>query len=192
MVFNGLPKPTSSNSLLTSQAYSQKVLSERNQLEQFLRFHLVPDTTLLLPVSQLTEVLSIPLGQIVPIPQMPPWVMGVYNWRGEILWMVDLGALLGLTPHARQTQVTPIYRAIVLQSVADSSTVAKVHRQLLGVVVSRVEDIEWCNPSEIQSPTGASVTANLAPFLRGYWLQPQGDMLMVLDGESILAAMPKP
>ncbi|MEA5536290.1 chemotaxis protein CheW [Crocosphaera sp. XPORK-15E] len=192
MVFNGLPKPTSSNSLLTSQDYSQRVLSERNQLEQFLRFHLVPDTTLLLPVSQLTEVLTIPLGQIVPIPHMPPWVMGVYNWRGEILWMVDLGALLGLTPHAHQAQVTPVYRGLALQSVAESSTTAKVHRQLLGVVVSRVEDIEWCNPSEIQSPTGAAVTANLAPFLRGYWLQPQGDMVMVLDGESILAAMPKP
>ncbi len=69
-----------------------------NEKEQFLRFHLVPDTTLMLSITQLTEVLTIPVGQIIPIPHMPAWVMGVYNWRGEILWMVDLGQLVGLTP----------------------------------------------------------------------------------------------
>ncbi|MGB5593811.1 MAG: chemotaxis protein CheW [Crocosphaera sp.] len=165
---------------------------ERNQLEQFLRFQLVPDTTLLLPVAQLTEVLTIPLGQIVPIPQMPSWVMGVHNWRGEILWIIDFGALLGLTPWHQQPQVTPLYRTIVLHSSTESTASAKVHRQHLGGVVSRVEDMEWCNANEIQSPPGSAVTPSLAPFLRGYWLQPHGDMLTVLDAEAILAAMPKP
>ncbi|MEW6496269.1 MAG: chemotaxis protein CheW, partial [Cyanobacteriota bacterium] len=63
------------NSLLPPP--SQTASSIANQ--QFLRFHLVPDTTALLPMEQLIEVLTIPTGQIVPIFQMPPWVMGVYN-----------------------------------------------------------------------------------------------------------------
>ncbi|GBF83604.1 chemotaxis signal transduction protein [Aphanothece sacrum FPU3] len=79
----------------------------RSSLEQFLRFDLVPDTTLMLPVAQLTEVLTVPLGQIVPIPHMPPWVMGIYNWRGEILWMVDLGHLLGLNSLASTNPKPP-------------------------------------------------------------------------------------
>ena len=124
------------------------------QLEQFLRFRLAPDTTLLLPVTQLTEVITIPLGQIVPIPEMPPWVMGVYNWRGEILWIVDLGALLGLTPWHQQPQVTPIYRSIVLHGGKASQRVPKAQRQHLGAVVTGVDDIEWCNPKEIQSSFG--------------------------------------
>ncbi|MDJ0661938.1 MAG: chemotaxis protein CheW [Crocosphaera sp.] len=165
---------------------------ERHQLEQFLRFQLVPDTTLLLSVSQLTEVITIPLGQIVPIPQMPPWVMGVYNWRGEILWMIDLGALLGLTPWHQQPQITPIYRTIILHAGTSSPKVPKAHRQQIGAVVSAVDDIEWCNPNEVQSPPESSVNSSLAPFLRGYWLPPRGDMLVVLDGEAILAAMPQP
>ncbi|HEY9652883.1 MAG TPA: chemotaxis protein CheW, partial [Coleofasciculaceae cyanobacterium] len=66
--------------------------------EQFLRFHLLPNTTALLPIEQLTEVLTISRDQVVPIFHMPPWVMGVYNWRGEILWILDLGHLIGLTP----------------------------------------------------------------------------------------------
>ncbi|GBF81975.1 chemotaxis protein CheW [Aphanothece sacrum] len=163
----------------------------RSSLEQFLRFDLVPDTTLMLPVAQLTEVLTVPLGQIVPIPHMPPWVMGIYNWRGEILWMVDLGHLLGLTPWHQQTQNLLVYRAMVLHS-GKSTSSSKLNRQMLGLVVSGVEDIEWCNPAEIQSPPASAVTPSLAPFLRGYWLKTQGDMFVILDGEAIMAAMPKP
>src|ERR671932_579685 len=84
--------------------------------EQFLRFHLLPDTTVLLPIQQLTEVLTIPKGQIIPIFQMPPWVMGAYNWRGEVLWMVDLGHLVGLTPWHQQANITSAHTAIVLQA----------------------------------------------------------------------------
>lgn len=175
----------SPSNLATTTLDSQNL----DQLEQFLRFHLVPDTTLLLPVAQLTEVITIPVGQIVPIPQMPPWVMGVYNWRGEILWIMDLGALLGLTPWHQQPQVTPIYRTIVLHSGIASR---KAQRQHLGAVVSTVDDIEWCNPDEIQSPHGAVVSSSLATFLRGYWLPPRQEMLVVLDAEAIFAAMPKP
>jgi positive phototaxis protein PixI len=172
-----------------------RVLDEaqnRQRQEQFLRFSLVPDTTFMLPVAQLTEVLSIAIEQIVPIPQMPAWVIGVYNWRGEILWMVDLGHLLGLTPWQQQPLRTSIHRALVLHSEASRPKGARLRSQMLGLVVSQVEDIEWCNSEDIQSPPGSAVTPSLAPFLRGYWLKESGDMLITLDGEAILAAMPKP
>ncbi|HAG85438.1 MAG TPA: chemotaxis protein CheW [Cyanobacteria bacterium UBA11162] len=159
--------------------------------EQFLRFHMMPDTNALLPIPQLTEVLSIPIGQIVPISHMPAWVMGVYNWRGEILWMVDIGHLVGLTPWYQQTTNASAHTAIVLhiRSLQTSSTTIK--SQMLGLVVNRIEDIEWCNPDTIQSPPSSPVTPELAPFLRGYWLKATGEMLAVLDGEAIIAAMPK-
>ncbi len=164
--------------------------TDRGEGEQFLRFHLWPDTALMLPISQLTEVLTIPIGQIVPIPHMPAWVMGVYNWRGEILWMVDLGHLVGLTPWHQQTVSSSNYKAVVLHD--RSRETAKTRKQMLGLVVSRVEEIEWCNPDGIQSPPASAVTPELAPFLRGYWLKPNGEMIVTLDGEAILAAMPKP
>jgi positive phototaxis protein PixI len=160
-------------------------------LEQFLRFHLMPNTTALLPIQQLTEVLTIPISQIVPIFHMPPWVMGVYNWRGEILWMVDLGHLVGLTPWHQQPISTSAYTAVVLQAHSKQTTSINVQSQMLGVVVSRVEDIEWCNPDLIQSPPSSTVTPELVPFLRGYWLKSNGEMLLLIDGQAIMAAMPK-
>jgi positive phototaxis protein PixI len=161
---------------------------DRSSQKQFLRFQLVPDTSVMLPVEQLTEVLNIPYGQITPIPQMSPWVMGVYNWRGEVLWIVDLGYLVGLTPAHQQRSATSTYRALVLHG----SGSRHARSQMLGLVVSQVEDIEWCPPDTIQSPPATLVTPNLAPFLWGYWLKGNGEMVMALDGDSLLAAMPKP
>ncbi|MBE9127853.1 purine-binding chemotaxis protein CheW [Coleofasciculus sp. LEGE 07081] len=155
--------------------------------EQFLRFYLEPDTTALLPIQELIEVLTVPVGQIVPIAYLPAWVMGVYNWRGEILWMVDLGHLLGLTPWYQQEISASTHRAVVLQ-VCDSDN---INNQMLGLVVNRVEDIEWCNPDVIKSPASSTLTPELEPFLRGYTLKSNGEMLLLLDGEAILSSMPK-
>jgi positive phototaxis protein PixI len=63
---------------------------------------------------------------------------------------------------------------------------------MLGLVVNRVEDIEWCNTDLIQSPPSSTVTPSLVPFLRGYWLKSDDEILPVIDGKAILAAMPKP
>ena len=168
-------------------------VSRRSQ-QQFLRFHLEPDTEAMIPVSQLSEVLTIALGQIVPIPHLPPWVLGVYNWRGEILWMVDLGHLLGLTPWHQQSTRRSHYRTIILngevgyhEKQKKSGFKSQDRNQMLGLVVSQVEDIEWCNPDDIQSPPTASVNAKLIPFLRGFWVKPNGDIISTLDGQSIVA-----
>jgi|ERR687886_1643937 positive phototaxis protein PixI len=181
-----------SNSLSVQQALlppTEKASSKA--LEQFLRFHLLPNTTALLPIQQLIEVLTIPTGQIVPIFHMPPWVMGVYNWRGEILWMVDLGHLLGLTSWHQQASSPNTYTAIVLQTRSHQEISTNTKSQILGVVVNRVEDIEWCNSAWIQSPPSSSVTPELVPFLRGYWLKSNTEMLALLDGKAIISAMPK-
>lgn len=181
-----------SNSLSISNSSLNKsdpVASQVNQ--QFLRFHLMPNTTALLPIQQLTEVLTISTDQIVPISHMPPWVMGVYNWRGEILWIIDMGHLVGLTPWHQQKNNASAYTTMVLQAHPNQAKTTSSQHLILGLVVSHVEDIEWCNPDLIQSPPSSAVTPELVPFLRGYWLTPNSDILAVMDGAALMAAMPK-
>lgn len=158
--------------------------------EQFLRFFLIPDTTILLPIQQVTEVLTIPMGTIVPIPHLPPWIMGVYNWRGKILWMLDLGHLVGLTPWHQQQMNSDTYTAIVMES-ANVSNTETTEKKVLGAIVNRIEEIEWCPINKLQSPPASAVNPALLPFLQGYWLKDNGEMLVVIDGESIIAAMPQ-
>ncbi|HEY9599298.1 MAG TPA: chemotaxis protein CheW [Cyanophyceae cyanobacterium] len=185
------PLSVSKSLLPTIETSSIASLPSSSTSEQFLRFHLLPNTTALLPIEQMTEVLTIPRGQIVPIFHMPPWVMGAYNWRGEILWMIDLGHLVGLTPWHQQTTNISTYTAVVLQTNSSRRKGTNVKSEMLGVIVNRVEDIEWCSPDWIQSPPSSTVTPELVPFLRGYWLKSNGDMLVLLDGNAIIAAMPK-
>ena len=166
---------------------------EVKEQEQFLRFHLEPDLNAALPVDQMTEVFTVSTTKVVPIPHMPPWVIGVYNWRGEILWLVDLGYLLGGTPLYQQTSSRSLYTAIVINSQQSggrqgSSTAGK---KMLGLAVNRVEDMEWFNSDLIQSPPESAINAALVPFLRGYWLKNNGEIVVVLDGNSIIAGMPK-
>ncbi|MGL5032671.1 MAG: chemotaxis protein CheW [Microcystaceae cyanobacterium] len=173
---------------------SSSTKASRLMQQQFLRFFLEPDMVAVLPVMQLAEVLTISFGEIVPVPHLPPWVMGVYNWRGEILWMVDLGHLLGLTPWSQQTATRFNYRAVILNGGIAFNQEKKAYssqnsNQMLGLVVSRVEDIEWCTPDEFQSPPASSVSSQLIPYLRGFWIKPDGDMVTVLDGQAIVSRL---
>ncbi len=177
--------PTSLNFSLTGQ-----INQENKEKEQFLRFVLLPDTTLMLPIKQISAVLKIPLGSIVPIPEMAPWVMGVYNWRGEIIWMIDIGHLLGFTHWYEQSVTASNHQAILIHP-SEQRKANQTGGDMIGLIVSQVEEIELSNPNEIHSPPASSVTSQLAPFLRGYWLKENGDIIVTLDGDAILASMPK-
>jgi len=152
------------------------------QAVQYLRFKLIPELQVMLPLSQLSEVLTLTIAQIVPVPSLPSWVIGIYNWRGEILWIVDLGALVGLIPWHQYASTTINYRIIILRSQEENI--------FLGLLVPQIEDMEWCSPDEIYSPPSTSIVPGMAPFLRGYWLKANGTIVMILDGKAILAAMP--
>jgi len=162
--------------------------------QQFLRLHLVPDTTAMLAVNQITEVLTIPMTQVVPIPHMPAWVLGVYNWRGEILWIIDLGHLLGHTLLSQHTTNHSTYTAVIIRNDQQRRLTSGNHNtsdKVLGLLVNRVEDLESCDPDVIQSPPQSAIKPELVPFLRGYWLKPTGEIIVVLDGNSIIAGMPQ-
>ncbi len=162
--------------------------------EQFLRLHLL-NTPVLLSVGQMTEVLTVPIGQIVPIAHMPAWVMGVHNWRGEVLWMVDLCHLCGLAPWYEQRPVAA-HAAVVLQTRIPTSKPsasrpsASAKSRTLGLAVSQIGEMEWCDPQQIQALSLSAVAPEITQFLRGYWWNLSGDMLAVLDGEAIAEAMP--
>jgi positive phototaxis protein PixI len=181
-----LQSPPASN-LAVQEATSGSVPASA---EQFLRLYLL-STPVLLPVNQMTEVLTIPAGQIIPISHMPAWVMGVYNWRGEVLWMVDFGHLCGLAPWYEQ-RVISAHAAVVLQvrlSVnSDSKTSAK--SKTLGLVINQIGEMEWCEPHQIQPLSISAPTPEIAKFLRGYWWNGNDDMLAVLNGEAIAEVMP--
>lgn len=156
---------------------------------QYLKFQLYPDTKAMLPIAQITEVLKIQLRQIMPIPQMPTWVMGVYNWRGDILWMIDLGQLLGLDSWYQHQHERLLHSAIVLSP--DREDNQSEHQIHLGLMVAGIDDLATCNGEAIQGTVGSPLNHLVSSFLTGYWLNSSGEMILALDGQAIADAMPR-
>jgi positive phototaxis protein PixI len=159
--------------------------------QQLLRFRLQPDLTAAIEIvgvndraeNRVTELVNIPLDRVVPMPHLPPTILGVYNWRGEILWIVNFVTLLGLNPapgisspqHYRSLQPT-----IVLTNVTSSG-----NSMAIGLVVDRIDEIEWCQPDLARSKLSNALEAKLAPWTKSYWRSAAGDKLLVFDGQTI-------
>jgi positive phototaxis protein PixI len=150
--------------------------------QQFLRFQLQSNLMALIEIELVTELVNILVDRVVPMPHLPPAVMGVYNWRGEILWITDLAMLLGATASPQR------YRSL-LPTIIFTSDPNSENREskTIGLVVDEIAEIEWCDLDLIQSPVPARIHPELAKWSRGLWVSPTGENFLVLDGRSIFA-----
>ncbi len=140
----------------------------QTQTQKFLHFNLSKELAALVLVENIAEVLHIPKSEILPIPQLPPCVLGIYNWRGEMLWTIALNKLLKLSPVSHPEPSSASTMSVI---------VAVIDGQYLGLVVTQVNEIEWHDLDLIQPPRGQLFPANLLPFMQGY-LSESGTILI--------------
>lgn len=154
--------------------------------EQFLQVIVNGDLPLLLPGANLVEIMKLAIGQVVPMFQMAPWVMGLYNWRGDLLWVVDLGHFLGFAPWYTQAEAATRHTVVVIKPPYAAHQPTDEQPPTLGLVVSAVEAMVAYPANALQPLTaGVAFEPGLLPFLRGCC--PDGQL--ILDGTAILAAM---
>ncbi len=168
---------------MTSQMVRQKKLTEPKGLietlttEQFLTFSLSADQQALLPTSQLLEIVKVNLSQITPIAGIAPYVMGVYNWRGEVIWVIDLASMLGYKPlYAQEKGKFQDKCHVIFLRIQDT---------VIGLAVSQVGQMIKCDISKIQTTGLAFTNPVMQGACRGYWLSGNSNTFLVLDGEAI-------
>jgi positive phototaxis protein PixI len=160
---------TSLDSLLTATSLDLLTLDDplpTETCQRLLRFPLGREDSALLPLAQIAEIFRVNVEDILPVPEMPSCVLGIFNWRGEMLWLIDLDHLLGYPPLSLMT-ATPM--AVVVQS----------NSQPLGLVVSQVNDIEL---HDLQKLTNAAIglfPPKLLPFVLGALPEGSGTVLDV-------------
>jgi positive phototaxis protein PixI len=160
--------PTLTNTLAL---LPKKPLHPKNQGDTYLKFQLGEKTSAVLSMSRAQEVIVLPPGRLTPMPNMPPYVLGLLNRRSRVLWVIDLGKMLGLPEVLTNVQQ---YSIIIIRNSSGA----------LGLVVQTVEGVVRLTPDSIQSPHG-QVSSNLVPYLRGCTLQ-EREILLVLDTEAIM------
>ncbi|MEH1924839.1 chemotaxis protein CheW [Nostoc sp.] len=146
--------------------------------EKFLSFNLGASDTAVISLQHITEVLQVSLPEICGVPQMPSSVLGIYNWRGEMLWLVDLEAMLGYPPISQGPNLLSKMMAIVLENKG----------KYLGLLVRQLIDIEWLDTKEMKPATAELFYPKISPFLQGYFINGSEDMIFNLDATTIIQA----
>lgn len=128
-------------------------LPPETNLSKLLRFPLGLQDSGLLPLEQIAEVIRVNIAEILPVPEMPSCVLGICNWRGEMLWLLDLNDLVGYPPLTAAE--TPV--AIVVM----------VNEYTAGLVVPQVDDIELHDLQQLQKAAAGLFPPKLLPFVLG-------------------------
>ncbi|MDZ8082692.1 MAG: chemotaxis protein CheW [Nostoc sp. DcaGUA01] len=132
-------------------------LASCEQRQRFLRFSLGNQGSGLLPFHSVLDIIHVASQEISPAPALPSWILGFYNWQGQMLRLVDLEYLLGYAPLLKQ-QSQP-EKPMVL--------VVELQNQVVGFLVAHVYDVEWQDLQQTQSaPTDFSPN-KLLNFVRG-------------------------
>jgi purine-binding chemotaxis protein CheW len=124
---------------------------------------------------------AVPLGSVIevvrpqrttPLPNVPEWMTGLTNLRGDVISVVDLRTFLGMEPVA----LGSASRMLVARSRSGDTTT--------GLLVDRVRRIIKLPARQIVAPT-APLEDQVAPYLRGV-AESAGRLLVVLDLDRLL------
>jgi positive phototaxis protein PixI len=147
--------------------------SSRTTGDMFLRFQLDRQTTAVVPMLHTQEAIILPAGRISVIPNLPTPVMGLFNRRSSLLWLVDLPDILGLEPIDRHAHSYDV-------------ALLKVGQTPLAVAVRSILGVTRFAKEEIESPIG-SFNPAFTPYLHG-WILREQELVLVLDPEAIINA----
>jgi purine-binding chemotaxis protein CheW len=115
--------------------------------ELCLRFDVPSGNEFALAASGVREVMSVYPDRITPIPNASPFFLGTYNWRGQVIWIADLGQFLGdqILVNTDRTEV--------------SLLIVEEQELVMGFAVRTVINTEWLNIDRVSAPQGGRVSS---------------------------------
>lgn len=124
------------------------------------------------PLANVLEIGTIP--EMTPVPNLPDWVVGVTNLRGEIFSVVDIRAFLKIGRCERLKE----NRMVVLRTMDDALRTA--------FLVDQINGILSIAPDQVHGPR-APLESTLQPFLEGIHNE-KGRLVVVLSMDRLLKA----
>lgn len=180
-MFNKSP----TNTLSLNLSHKTDIQSNEIQKQKFLQFKLgqreqsgnfnSQGDISLLDAALVTEVITISSEDILPVPQMFYCVLGIYSWRSEMLWIVDLENLLGYPPPLIPETNQPELFVMVIQ----------FQGQSIGLVVSGIDNLVEYSLEKFKPASTELFSEDLMPFLRGYFSTSENGIVMLIDAAEI-------
>ncbi|HEY9808030.1 MAG TPA: chemotaxis protein CheW [Halomicronema sp.] len=158
-------------------------------MKDYFCIQLRQSARLALPIDNVAEVLSVPYGEICPIPGVPTALLGVITQNGQLIWVLELGDLLsemlGLAP-------SPIdyakWDTLTLLLIINSPNNQKgVSLQKLACVVSGLKGVVEINKTNI-SAIPEHFSPAFSSFLAGI-VKTEDQPIAVLNVSAVFAAL---
>ncbi len=163
---------------LTSFDESPRVAIPQGDL--YLRFGLSGEEQFAFAATSVVEVVEILPEQITPMPNISSLLLGTFNLRGEIIWILDLRQLYGQT----MTDMVGPCAVIVIQE-GDG---------VLGLAVHAIQGMAWINLDQIQNADQikdgdpASLEEGLARHVQGKFYTEEKPVILLAPGSIVNAA----
>ena len=116
-------------------------------------------------------------GRFTYVPNTSPFVLGVYNLRGEIIPIIDLRIFFNIPTKARENDAL------------ESMLIISIDDQMFGIVVDAIDKVVGISKSSIQPPHPIFGDINIK-YIHGV-VENQGRLYILLDVERIFGSRAK-
>jgi purine-binding chemotaxis protein CheW len=137
---------------------------------QYIKF-ILDEIVLGLPLINALEIDQ--LSEITPLPNLPQWMLGICNIRGEIISVVDLRGFFQM-PSRSLKSVTPL---IVIQNKAKKTS----------IMVDKIMGLLSIDPSDPGMQANALTESKLLPYTSGVFFS-GNELIYLLDVEKLLTS----
>jgi len=149
-----------------TQGPLEPAVEERSPEQQYAIVEL-GGYSLAVPVARASQILERP--PITPVPNTPGFILGVCNIRGDVLSVVDIRPLLGLSLADQEARPDPLI--ILLRG----------EKYTCAATIEGISELLWVRESQIVAPTTD------IPFVSGLYRRGQ-DTILVLDVDELLGS----
>lgn len=152
-----------------------------NTSAQYISFTLSDNIRGMILTQQLAETINLDVGNIVQIADLPPAVVGVCGWRGDVLWLVDLSYALQLQP------------LLGSDYQADKCSVLRVtvNQQTFGILVAEVRQLIRCDRRAILPDISPQLKIASSPLISGQFNLSPKEVVLSIDIETLLETIKK-
>lgn len=147
-----------------------------NRGERFLKFPLNQEINALLPLRELQEIINVNLQNLLPLPEVKEFALGIINCRGQAIWLLDLANLIGGNHWFRDAKVKDAGMAILLKN----------EDEMIGFLVETVTEISTLDPQKKSPLLESMIPEEWGAFFSGYFLDFDNNPLILLDLKAIL------
>ncbi len=150
-----------------------------HKLAKFLEFQLPEDTIGLILAEKVQEIITVSLSEVLPVPEMDESILGIYNWRSEMLWMIDLEALLGYDSYIlKESNISE-------EKIELMTMVVEYKGKYLGLAVKNIRDIVAYDERILSTSVRELFSERLQEFMKGYFKEKNQKFVILLDLKAI-------